>query len=173
MFERDARRTKSQIERDQRIAELCGTCQQTALTSRKRTARAQTLSQRCHNYVRTRGLDGGRQDTVSAGQAAPRVNATQGNSAYVRLAVKWSQVQILSARHCQPDTCQRRFSCRERPDLSRWRGAWPNVVQQAWVKRREYVVGYFSGFGSWDAGGHLLRDDLLFDVRIIARSCSS
>jgi hypothetical protein len=40
----------------------------------------------------------GRVDTVSAGQAYSKDIAEQSNSAYVRLGVKWSQVQILSAR---------------------------------------------------------------------------
>ena len=61
-----------------------------------------------------RGLGGRRPETVSAGQAALRVIARQQNSPDVRLGVKWSQVQILSARRipdlpvppCQePDPC--------------------------------------------------------------------
>jgi hypothetical protein len=64
----------------------------------KVSKRSQPLSQRCHNWVRTRGVVGGREDTVIAGQAASRLIMRQRNSADVRLGVKWSQVQILSAR---------------------------------------------------------------------------
>ena len=48
--------------------------------------------------MRIRRVDGGRLETISTGQAGSRVIARQPNSAYVRLGVKWSQVQILSAR---------------------------------------------------------------------------
>jgi hypothetical protein len=56
------------------------------------------LSHGCHNWVRIRRVDGGRLDTIPSGKDGSRVVATQSNSAYVRLGVKWSQVQILSAR---------------------------------------------------------------------------
>lgn len=50
----------------------------------------------CHSYVRIRTYSGGRLETVSPGHDS-RLVVRQGNSAYVRLRVKWSQIQ----------TCQR------------------------------------------------------------------
>src|ERR1700757_3363062 len=58
------------------------------------------------NQVRIPGGGGGRAETVSAGHAALKVVAGQRNSTFVRLRVRWSQVQVLSAR-CRKDalTC--------------------------------------------------------------------
>ena len=44
------------------------------------------------------GVDRGRLETLCAGHAATKAVAIQRNSGQVRLGVKWSQVQILSAR---------------------------------------------------------------------------
>jgi hypothetical protein len=52
------------------------------------------------NWVRTRGVVGGREDTVIAGQAASRVIVRQRNSTDTRVGVKWSQVRILSPLPC-------------------------------------------------------------------------
>jgi hypothetical protein len=49
--------------------------------------------------VQTRGLDGGRGETISTGRITSRASARQRNSPNIRVGVKWSQVQILSARH--------------------------------------------------------------------------
>jgi hypothetical protein len=73
--------------------------QQTAHTTWQLAASTRTLSRVCHNYVRIRRYSGGRLETVLPGQSGSRLIARQDLSADVRLGVKWSQVQILSARH--------------------------------------------------------------------------
>jgi hypothetical protein len=49
--------------------------------------------------VRIGGVDRRQHETVCAGQRPSRVIGRQRNSPDVRLGVKWSQAQILSARH--------------------------------------------------------------------------
>jgi hypothetical protein len=45
--------------------------------------------------VRIRGVEGGRRETVSAGQHASRAAAEQRNSAQVRLGAKWVSPYLL------------------------------------------------------------------------------
>jgi hypothetical protein len=52
--------------------------------------------------VRMKGVDQRQREMVCADQISPRAVATQRKSRDVRLGVKWSQVQILSARQVFP-----------------------------------------------------------------------
>jgi hypothetical protein len=61
-------------------------------------APARTLSQICHNQVRIRRVNRRRPEIIFTGKDGSGVIGRQPNSASVRLGVKWSQVQILSAR---------------------------------------------------------------------------
>jgi hypothetical protein len=60
------------------------------------------LSLRCHSRVRTRRSNGGQGGSIRTGQSDAKVIVRQSKTLLIRLGVKWSQVQILSARQSKP-----------------------------------------------------------------------
>jgi integrase len=110
------------------------------LTPRATRLQELALSQRCHNWVRIGGLDRRQQETVCAGQKTSRHIAKQRNPADVRLGVKWSQVQILTARPqkalrpCEVRTKyepQQQHIVGEQWPLAQWIGHWAESTLEA------------------------------------------